>query len=863
MKRVAQGFLAGILSLLTIGAAEARAQSKDRYGDSLPDGAIARLGTLRFRRAGGWLTHVAYSTDGKTLACASGYEGASVSIFAADTGVELRRFAAHGDRVTSLAFSPDGKFLATSSGTKVELWDPTTGDKVRDFDGAAWAFSADKKTLVIIAGGEFVFHDIATGKVLRGVAIGGNAGFAGGKGVWALACAPDQTCLATARAKDDAVRIWDAVTGKQLHALAGHGADSYDLHTHIAFAPDSKSLVSTDWDAIRFWDLASGKQLKKWDKSFGRAAFAPDGKKLAFSGSGRLHLWDTDGASPASLLDGIAYEINHLAFAADGKRLAASTYKAIRQWDIPARRELRSFHGHSDPVESLTFSHDGKTLVSAAVDSTILWDLDRYQERRRLVSGSSMYPVQVGVAPDGKTQVMPDESGTPWLIDLETGKRKCRLEGGMGTHNILWSGDGKYLSVPDKDHVIRVHDAATGKRLWQVSAVTKAPAAQVLPDAFTPDGKFLVVWCNSPAHYSIHAAATGELVKPFAGETVKWGLVASPDGHTLAMTTMTDTIRLWDLAKERELPGLKGPYASSQALSFSPDGRYLGVWASLRGSKSADSYFFLWDVARGRLCPQFGETQGRMHRVAFAPDGRSVVIVDWEGHLRLWETATGLERATFDHDDSSHRHGHRLAFSTDGRLLASATESAVLVWDLTGRAPDGRWRAARLSEKQLLSAWNDLAGADARQAFRSMWLLTADPEQSVSWLRKRLQPVILPEAKELQKLLDQVGSPRFETREQAMRSLARMGEAAAPALAAALAAGPPVEARRRFEQLREQWRGPPVGVELQTLRAIEALEHIHSADARKVLEMMAGGARDARLTREAAAALARLARRAP
>lgn len=51
---------------------------------------------------------------------------------------------------------------------------------------------------------------------------------------------------------------------------------------------------------------------------------------------------------------------------------------------------------------------------------------------------------------------------------------------------------------------------------------------------------------------------------------------------------------------------------------------------------------------------------------------------------------------------------------------------------------------------------------------------------------------------------------------------------------------------------------PLAGEGLRQVRAVEALEYQGSAEARRLLQTLAGGAADARLTREAQAALRRL-----
>lgn len=150
MKRVPLALGIALL-LATFEPASARKPAKaDRYDDPLPEGAIARLGTVRLLQRQGALG-VAFSPDGKMLAT-TGW-GEAIHLWELPGGKLIRRFVGSKPVGTfAVAFSRDGRKLAAACEQGlVYLFDVGTGRelfKAQEHEGRTFgiAFAPDGLT---------------------------------------------------------------------------------------------------------------------------------------------------------------------------------------------------------------------------------------------------------------------------------------------------------------------------------------------------------------------------------------------------------------------------------------------------------------------------------------------------------------------------------------------------------------------------------------------------------------------------------------------------------------------------------------------------------------------------------------------
>jgi hypothetical protein len=244
-----------------------------------------------------------------------------------------------------------------------------------------------------------------------------------------------------------------------------------------------------------------------------------------------------------------------------------------------------------------------------------------------------------------------------------------------------------------------------------------------------------------------------------------------------------------------------------------------------------------------------------MQAGAFSADGTLVAADHYanDGQVDLLDARTGrqLARVSGHHP----RQGVTdLVFSADGRRLVSASsDCTALVWDV--EAVIG-WPLRPLDGVRQAQLWDDLDGDPAAVAHAiDCW--QAAPESAVPFLRGKLKPIVAVPPDRVAGLLAELDSGSFATREAASKALERLGPGATGPVRAALPKVSSAEVTRRAQVALDAWEREG----LRDARAVEILESVATPDARRLLERLAGGAPDARLTREARASLDHLGRR--
>jgi WD40 repeat protein len=768
----------------------------------------------------------------------------------------------------------------------LQIWDPSTGKEIARFQhqGSGWA-----------DGGNQVYINNMGWRIANFVDFGGNQGVM----VQNHAASADGRFLATA-GPDGLIQVWDVATGKESRRFELKGTPAEmergeGMMPSIAFTRDGRYLVGTRAMgdlALLLWDLESGKEVRKFRspemRPAGQMVFSRDGKFMAAISGNEARLYDFATGKRLRVYQGHIQAITSADFSPDGKKLAtASMDKTIRIWDTDSSEEIAKITNGEKMIFGVAFAPDSNRLVFGDQENTVhIWDLAAAKELHKLSGHRGPVP-SVAFSPDGKTVSAAGQDGSIRIWDAETGKERIPPAGEGAIEAVRFSADGRIVTVLRAQGVVCEHDATTGKETRRWAGPTDATAL-VLP---SPDGKTLGYWSNENSHIHLWDVAQGKETVQCAGHNGPiWALAFSPDNATLATTGNDSTARLWRRADGKEMRRLE--LAKCRQLMFAPDGRTIvgiapderfvicetatgkerlrfkgnqtgvGCMAFTPDGKflatgTHDEIVRLWDLGTGKQLRAYIGHQGGIGAVAFSPDGKLLASGSEDGVVRIWDRARGTELQRFE--------GHRgpvtsLAFSQDSkRLVSGSRDTTALIWDV---GTPGQVRRTTPATNRMDYLYAALANADGAAAHHAMSALVDTPNETVAFLRSHLKQAAAVEPQRLTKLVAALDDEQYRIRKNAESELGRIGDQASGVLHHALKDSPSVEMERRLKRLVDGLDAPlRQPDEVRATRAVEVLERINSADARKLLESLTKGDPTARLTREATASLQRLAAR--
>ncbi|WP_420575442.1 caspase family protein [Ekhidna sp.] len=520
-----------------------------------------------------------------------------------------------------------------------------------------------------------------------------------GEAVKSARFSPDGKYLITA-SRDKTIRIWDALTGREIRSLVGHD------HTVNGFSLFNNKLASSSADGtVGVWDITTGEMLKQSGKLKGyvtSVSFSSDGKLLAVgSYADSISIYQVSDYSLVQKLKanadrGVGYGVS-VSFSPDGKYLAVGednrTAKVYNVKDWSQIHELKPEKGwcggcgtltdfyedeiiklsnnttltkynlatgeltfestrEYDDIASVHFQPLGMHFLAATEDSVFLYhnksgDLIHKWSMGAEINDAAFHPTaeEIVIAVDKVVVVTDFEGKELRRYDGILNRSSTGLDYDLGSyweHYIAkWVKYKSARALSDKSFLV----GKTGNkaRKWNINSASidmeyLGHEKGVL--CFEELDENTIATAGGDGKIIIWEKSSGKQIKIIAAHREPiFDLELSHNGKYLASTGWDGVISLWNTSDWSRYNYVYNEGSSTYSLAFTENDAYLVVGM-------LDKTLKLYEVETKRFVKEFVGHTDNVTTVQVI--GNEVVSVGWDGKVIIWDLHSGLIKNRID-----------------------------------------------------------------------------------------------------------------------------------------------------------------------------------------------------------------------